>query len=1003
MIFKTPAMRLTLALVLLTVNLLFLANLLGFVPDETTSALKLRKTLSESLALQFTAAAEKGEYQTIQSTLRAVVERNDDIRSAAIRTQDGELIALAGEHLAHWGTLPDGKSTPTHVLVPVFKNNKNWATVEIRFAPLWTEKVASGLAKSFVGLVVFAALSSFLCFYLIIKRTLRALDPTVVIPKRVQKAFDVLKEGVLILDDKEQIVLANQSFAKLFDKAPEELIGLKGSELGWLNCQDPKQVSQLPWFKVLQEGHEQKDTSLSRINRFGRKIKLAASVAMINDDAGKCRGTLVTFDDITQLEEKNLELNDLVEKLQLTQDEIRAKSKELEFLANHDPLTLCLNRRCLIRNFKDLFAKAKASQTYLSCLMVDIDVFKTVNDRYGHATGDQVIKAVAEVLTSSTRNTDLVGRYGGEEFCVILPGLNLEMAFQIAERIRLAIEKNPCGGVKVTVSQGVASLESNVSDPDDLVNQADKALYAAKQSGRNRVVTWGRDIEPVLKPNLGEKIPVLTLPTGTSGTGDPLQDHLRNRIQELEGLVAKRALEIEHYAMYDFRTGLPKRSLFADRLSAEITRSKRGDYLVAVLSMRIDTIKRIQETLGEKAAEQLMKDCARRMNDLLRLNIDTVALMENAEGNPSVSLIDQAEFGVLLTHIKQVDHVTWVLKRLMDTLEKPFQINGEEIFIAPYIGVSLFPHDGQSVEELYSSAVNACSYAQRNEEKDHYLFSSRNLNEMAANQLQIENLLHEAIQNDELELHFQPKIEAATGLITGFEALLRWNSARLGPVAPDQFIPIAEQSGQIRRLGDWVLYNACRQRRIWLDKGVEVGSIAINLSGTQLGQKNLPGRIQEILNEFSLDTHLLEIELTESSLVNIHEKASVILEQMKKMGLRVALDDFGTGYSSLSYLKNLQLSGIKIDKSFVADIHKDENSEKLISSIVSIAHALGLEVIAEGVEERHQADYLIALGCEYLQGHFFCPPVPPGEVERILKKSPLALMSFPGKLTKGGN
>ncbi len=991
MIFKTPAMRLSIALVLLTANLLFLANLIGFVPDETKAALELRKELSESLALQFSAAAEKGEYQTIQNTLRSVVERNKDIRSAAIRTKEGELIALAGEHLAHWQASPDGKSTPTHVLVPVFKKKKNWATVEIRFAPLWTNNLASGFSNSFVGLLVFVGLSSFLCFFLVIRRTLRELDPSAVIPKRVQKAFDVLKEGVLILDNKEQIVMANQSFAKLVDKSPKDLIGLKGSELGWLNCQNPKQISQLPWLKVFQEGLEQRDTSLSLMNRFGGQIKLAVSAAMVNDNAGKCRGTLVTFDDITELEEKNFELNELVEKLQLTHDEIQAKSKELEFLANHDPLTLCLNRRSLVRNFEDLFARAKASETYLSCLMVDIDFFKSVNDRYGHATGDQVIKAVADALNSYTRDIDMVGRYGGEEFCVVLPGLNLEMAFQIAERIRWAIESDACGGVKITVSQGVASLESNVSKPEDLVNQADKALYAAKQSGRNKVVAWGKDIEPLAKADRGEKSPALSLPTGQPEAADATRDQLKARIQELEGLLAKRALEVEHYAIYDFKTGLPKRSLFEDRMSAEITRGKRGEYMVAVLSMKIDTIKRIQETLGDKAAEQLRKDCGRRMNDLLRLNIDTVAVIENVEGNSSVSLIDKTEFGILLTNIKQVDHVTWVLKRLMDTLEKPFQINGNEIYISPYIGVSIFPHDGQNVEELYSSSTNACNYARKNKGKERYLFSSQSLNDMAANQLQIENLLHEAIQNDELELHYQPKIEAATGLITGFEALLRWDSARLGSVPPDKFIPVAEQSGQIRRLGDWVLYNACRQRRKWLDKGLEVGSIAINLSGAQLNQKNLPDRIQEILDEFNLETHLLEIELTESSLVNIHDRSSVILERMKKMGLRVALDDFGTGYSSLSYLKNLPLSGIKIDRSFVADIHKDENSEKLITSIISIAHALGLEVIAEGVEEMHQADHLIALGCEHLQGNYFCRPIPPGEVEKLLLKSPLAL------------
>jgi EAL domain-containing protein (putative c-di-GMP-specific phosphodiesterase class I) len=262
---------------------------------------------------------------------------------------------------------------------------------------------------------------------------------------------------------------------------------------------------------------------------------------------------------------------------------------------------------------------------------------------------------------------------------------------------------------------------------------------------------------------------------------------------------------------------------------------------------------------------------------------------------------------------------------------------------------------------------------------------------MAVNQLKIENSLHKAIQNDELQLHYQPKIEAATGSIAGFEALLRWQSASLGFVPPDKFIPVAERSGQIDAIGDWVLYNACQQLRTWMDMGLEVGPIAVNMSGVQLRQQNLANRIQNILDEFNLDTHQLEIELTESSLVDAHDNSFAILKQIREMGLRVTMDDFGTGYSSLSYLKNIPLSCLKIDRSFVNDINKDENADKLVSSIISIAHGLGLEVVAEGVEEKYQVDHLIALGCEYLQGYYFSRPVPQSEVEDILQKQPMAL------------
>jgi PAS domain-containing protein len=239
-------MRLSISLVLLTVNLLLLANLLGFVPDNSKFVLEQRKCLSESLAMQFSAAVAKGELQTIQATLRMVVERNNNIHSAAIRSNDGKLLTLAGEHLAHWKMPLDGKSTPTHVQVPMFREKEKWGMLEICYTPLWINNMVSGFTNSFVGLLMFVGLSSFICFFFFIKQTLRELDPSAVIPERVQKAFDVLQEGVLILDEKEQIVMANKSCASLFDKAPEAMIGLKGSELGWLNCQNPEQIGNCP-------------------------------------------------------------------------------------------------------------------------------------------------------------------------------------------------------------------------------------------------------------------------------------------------------------------------------------------------------------------------------------------------------------------------------------------------------------------------------------------------------------------------------------------------------------------------------------------------------------------------------------------------------------------------------------------------------------------------------------------------------------------------------------
>ena len=1002
MIFKSPAMKLSLGLVLLTMNLLFLANLMGIMPVNSKAPLELRKRLSESLALQFSAAANRGEYQSIQDTLRAVVERNADMRSAAIRTKDGQMIALVGEHLANWRTPVEGKSTPTHVLVPVYREGRKWATMEIRYEQLLTDRFAGGVSNNFISFLLFISLSGFLCYFFVLKRALRELDPSAVIPERVQKAFDVLQEGVLILDEKEQIVMANKSFAKILDKEPAKLIGLKGSELGWKECHNPSQVKRLPWVHILREGQEQRSDSLTLVNNLGSPCKLSVTAAVVTDHAGKCRGSLVTFDDITFLEEKHFELSQLVEQLQESKEEIQSKSKELEFLANHDPLTLCLNRRSLDRALETLFSKAKVNELELSCLMIDIDYFKLVNDRYGHATGDQVIQAVANVLRDCTRDSDLVSRYGGEEFCIVLPGLRQKDAKQIAERVRETIEKTEFGGVKITASLGLSSLEQNASKPEELINQADKALYAAKNGGRNRVILWGKsesfDVFDVVNDqdrgthHFAEKNDSNELVANIG--------QLEDRVKELEGLLKKRTLEIEHYEMFDSQTGLPTRSLFNDRITHEIARSKRNDSLAVVLSVGINTITKVYATLGQSLSEQLVKACVNRLNEALRDGIDTIAVVQISEKS-SLSLINPAEFGILLTDIKQVDHVTWVIKRLQDAFTKPFQIKDQKIYASTYIGVSIYPHDGQTAEELYNSAVRASSHAQQKRDKTRYQFASQKINAMATKQLQIESSLHTAIDNNEFELYFQPLVEVATGRISSFEALLRFQNKHLGSVSPDEFIEIAELSGQIERIGDWVMHQSCKQLRTWLDNGLEIDSISVNLSGLQLQQENLTKRIQKILGKYDIQPHQLELELTESTLVNSSDKTVDVLKQIKKLGIQLTIDDFGTGYSSLAYLRTIPLSCVKIDRSFIRDIGIGIKADKLIASIISMARTMGLVVVAEGVEHQHQAKALTDLGCERLQGYLFGHPLPADEIPAFLNSEDSALSVFRDQQNRG--
>lgn len=487
--FKKPAARISLAMMAFTVSLLLIADFIGLAPQSEEVAFAARKDLCESLAVQFSVVASKGDFATIKTTLHTLVQRNNDILSAALRSAQGEVLALAGDHRDKWHPQGDGHSTLAQIEVPILQNNKPWGRLELRFAPLRGEGVAA-MHNSFWGLVAFVAVAGFFGYFFMMRRTLRELDPSAVVPARVNAAFDVLKEGVLILDEREQIVMANGAFAAHFGKKRRDLLGVKGSELGWFGYSSAQKKNSLPWLQVLASGKPCIGMALVLAPAAGRQIKFMVNAAPVLDGQGRSRGVLVTFDDVTELEEKNIRLNQAVNELQVSSEEIAAKNEELEFLASHDPMTKLLNRRSFNERLRQLFAQAQQEGTELSCIMCDIDHFKMVNDTYGHATGDEVIKAVAKVLLVKSREIDLVGRYGGEEFCLVFAGLDLGQAAAIGERIRETIAEQAIADIKITISLGVSSLAQLAKEPAALIKQADQGLYQAKETGRNKVVCW---------------------------------------------------------------------------------------------------------------------------------------------------------------------------------------------------------------------------------------------------------------------------------------------------------------------------------------------------------------------------------------------------------------------------------------------------------------------------------------------------------------------------------
>lgn len=493
----TPAVRLSLGLVVLTVSILILAQALGLTPGAERQQLDVRKRLAETLASQVGVAIMRGDEILLQYLLESSVERNPEIESSGVRRNDGTIVAQTARHPQFWAKAKAHESTPTHIRFPIMINGAKRAEFEISFEPLINDKHPIFGIPTFILLVIFVSLCSFLGFWFYIKRVLKHLDPSAVVPARVRNALNILTEGVLILDRREQIVLANTSLLEQLQRTEQSLMGKKASKLGWFL--DPKQdVREYPWLTAINSGEKQIGVRILLANSASKEKIFHVNAVPIRDGKGASQGTIAVFEDITELEIKSRMLEEMIQQLAATQVAIESKNKELTYLATRDPLTNCYNRRALYEHLDGKFDGARASDTEFSCIMADIDFFKKVNDTYGHAAGDEVIKMAANSLREVVRDMDMVSRFGGEEFCVILPGAPLEQAQLIAERCREKIADKDTNGIKVTGSFGVTSIRMGAGSATQLIQQADEALYYSKQHGRNQVTCWKLGMESLI-------------------------------------------------------------------------------------------------------------------------------------------------------------------------------------------------------------------------------------------------------------------------------------------------------------------------------------------------------------------------------------------------------------------------------------------------------------------------------------------------------------------------
>ncbi len=555
-----------------------------------------------------------------------------------------------------------------------------------------------------------------------------------------------------------------------------------------------------------------------------------------------------------------------------------------------------------------------------------------------------------------------------------------QLAERELEKLSQAVEQSPAGVTIMT-----ADWEIEYANP----KFCESADYAREQLLGQRLL-----------PLLGNKLPraqqeeiVQTLSRGETWHGEltfqrrrggtaftdaslsPIVDR-NGRLQHIMGLmedISDRVAYREHLfrqANYDRLTTLPNRALAIDRLQQAINSAERHNRSITLLLVDLDRFKMINDTLGHQYGDDLLQEAAKRLQLCVR-DEDTVARLGGDE------------FLIILVNQRSGSDATIVANKVIDEIDKPFFVDDRELNVTASVGVTVYPNDGGTSAELLRNAETAMHTAKQQGQNTYYFFTPE-MNRVALERFNIETQLRHAVKRGELQLYYQPLIELVTDRVIGAEVLLRWNNPELGAVTPDRFIPVAEESGLILPIGQWLLFEACRQAALWQRDG-QPFRIAVNISTRQFVGSSIVNAVEKALGNTGLDPTVLELELTEGLLLGEAPQTRRALERLKKLGVRLSLDDFGTGYSSLSYLRRYDFDTLKVDRSFIQDVETKPEATALVRAIIAMAHSLGMEVIGEGVETATQAEFLRQRGGHIAQGFYYSRPLPAEQFELWLK------------------
>lgn len=483
------------------------------------------------------------------------------------------------------------------------------------------------------------------------------------------------------------------------------------------------------------------------------------------------------------------------------------------------------------------------------------------------------------------------------------------------------------------------------------------------KSGKRKILAWNNSI---LKNEKGEIVGTIC-----SGSDITKRKEAEEKIREL--------------AYYDILTGLPNRRFFKEILEQAIRKSKRHNEKLAIMFVDLDHFKRINDTLGHDIGDKLLKEVSAALVRSTRKTDFVANLAKQEESGNVVSRSGGDEFLVLLTDLKASQDAAKAANRILEELSKASKVDSHDIYISASIGISIHPDDGIDGENLFKNSDIAMYHAKK-KGRNNWQYYSKSLNDRAYDKLTLEHQLRKAVDNEEFEVYYQPIYNLKTSELSGLEALLRWNHPDRGILPPLEFIPLAEETGLIVPMGDMVIDKVCSQYKKWLETNISPFIISINLSNRQLDEKNFKKKVLDKIASSGLAPGNIVFEITESTIMQNPDDSIQTLKAWKEFGLKVSIDDFGTGYSSLNYLGRIPLDFLKIDKSFIMNIRSETSNATITATIIAMSHILKLKVVAEGVQNRDQLEFLKEMGCDEVQGYIFSPPLPPNEIEYFFNK-----------------